>query len=304
MAETDAGTDTSLDAGAIAQIGAAAERLRKSALWTAGAVAAVGTTVGGAITFVGLKDLDGKHFELGAIGLGVVVLAALGVIALVAGVLAPTDTQLAKIGKVKGVDSTMLFGEASVKAFASKAEAAERELLTALHAPAPPETGVTALAGPAPVPDADVGRRERAAAMYGARAERIRLIVHFYELRARWMWRLGPIMALAIVGAGGIVMYQSATSHQRQDKEEAEAETKDLPVLRDAPQLIVRFKPGALGPGIGEGCAGTRKGVRVGGQRPGQAAFLLHPDGGTCKGRFVRVDRKLVTFERAPVRKR
>jgi hypothetical protein len=140
---------------------------------------------------------------------------------------------------------------------------------------------------------ADVERLGRVAAIYDERAERIRLIAHFYALRKRWLLMLGPILGATLFGAGGVVAYQHAASEQRVENE---AKAKELPFLRRAPDVVVEFQPGALGKAVGGPCAAERRAVRVAGQRKGQAAFLLRTHG-MCKARFVRVDRTLVKIK-------
>jgi hypothetical protein len=325
-----------LDTLSIKQIGDAAERLRTTARWTVGAVAALGTTVGGAITFAGLADLHGARLTLGAIGLALVAIAAAVVVVFVARVLAPTSIPLPLAGEhvTAGALDDMLLGAPDLPTFAQRLESSEQALADKLIDPPPPSSP------PVARPSQDEVDRARArATIYGARAERIRLIAHFSELQARWRKALRVILGAVAVIALGVVLNQLATSRQRvadkaheravtladrktertqkvadlklvrrqtladhaRTRRDKLADAPQLPEVAKAPEFLVTLAPGAGGMAIADHCLRGRRAVKVPGQHEGQTAFLLRPYP-TCAGRFVRVaDGEIESARRLPV---
>jgi hypothetical protein len=288
MATAD-GEGTTLDDASIAQVGEAAKGLRTTAKGTAAAVATLGTTLGGAITFTGLTSLDGDRFWWGAAGLALIVVAAAIVIVVVGYVLMPTDVALAEADKdcsVRRLIPGMLLGAADVRAFEHDLTSAETDYEVAMRTTRPPMS-----------PGLLEQFRERAA-MYGARAERIRLIAHFYELNKRWRRGQFVLLAGAIVVACGVIMYEHATSDQQ-------IADHLPPAFVAAPDLIVHFTPGKLTEAAR--CAGARRGVIIPDTTDGQTVVLLRPkvlkSRPPCPGALVRVADLDVTTTLAPVAK-
>jgi hypothetical protein len=273
--------DASWDADSIAQVREAAKRLRDTAMWTLAAIAAIGTTLGGAITFVGLKDLDldSWRFLVGAGGLVFVVLAAAVAVVCVARVLAPVDGSLADI-KDGEFAKGMLFGHCDLDTFSAARSKAEGDLVAAAN------------------PDA-IAKLHRTAALYRDRAERIALIDLFVKLEGRWRCARRALAAAVFLVALGVTAYMAAASDQRASDN---SQKISLPDMQDTSDLIVDFATGALGTGVPKQCAGPRRAVEIPHEADGPVQLVLRPKG-ACPGLLVRVKREQVTIKPARVPK-
>lgn len=271
-------TDASWDADSIAQVREAAKRLRDTATWTLAAIAAIGTTVGGAITFVGLKELDlWWRFGLGAIGLAAVVFAAALAVGFVARVLAPVEGSLADISDGKFAKD-MLFGHRDLTAFSAARSKAEQNFVEANK----PEL---------------IAALQRRASIYRDRAERIALIDLFMKLEGRWRRARWALSGAVLVAALGVSLHLAAASEQRALDD---SQNTSLPDMADTRDLIIDLAAGALGTGVPKKCAGRRRAVEIPREDEGPLQLVLRPKG-ACPGLFVRVKREEVTIKPARV---